>query len=149
MKTGMKYNIILDCGFGGTPICPIFESANIDSPIITGMIRKGSARERSGSNRNGPPQNAIVFENTKKSPSSPGMGSSIGKQPPNPQSKMMLYFMPVFMTVLFLNFASGLNQYYASQNLFSIPQQYLIAKRRLREAPVAGGGARAPTPVKT
>ena len=69
--------------------------------------------------------------------------------PPNPQSKMMLYFMPVFMTVLFLNFASGLNLYYASQNLFSIPQQYLIAKRRLREAPVAGGGARAPTPVKT
>ena len=69
--------------------------------------------------------------------------------PPNPQSKMMLYFMPVFMTVLFLNFASGLNLYYASQNLFSIPQQYMIAKRRLREAPVAGGGARAPTPVKT
>ena len=69
--------------------------------------------------------------------------------PPNPQSKMMLYFMPIFMTVLFLNFASGLNLYYASQNLFSIPQQYLIAKRRLREAPVAGGGARAPTPVKT
>jgi YidC/Oxa1 family membrane protein insertase len=67
--------------------------------------------------------------------------------PPNPQAKMMLYFMPVFMTVLFLNFASGLNLYYASQNLFSIPQQYLIAKRRLREAPVAA--ARTPVPVKT
>ena len=66
--------------------------------------------------------------------------------PPNPQTKMMLYFMPIFMTVLFLNFASGLNLYYAAQNLFSIPQQYLIAKRRLREAPV---GSRAPTPVKT
>jgi YidC/Oxa1 family membrane protein insertase len=69
--------------------------------------------------------------------------------PANPQTKMMLYFMPMFMTVLFLNFASGLNLYYAAQNLFSIPQQYLIAKRRLREAPVSAGGARVVTPVKT
>ena len=69
--------------------------------------------------------------------------------PPNPQTKMMLYFMPIFLTVLFLNFASGLNLYYAAQNVFSIPQQYLIAKRRLREAPVSAGGARVPTPVKT
>jgi len=53
--------------------------------------------------------------------------------PPNPQAKMMVYFMPVFMTVLFLRFASGLNLYYAVSNLFSIPQQYLIAKRRVRE----------------
>ena len=69
--------------------------------------------------------------------------------PPNPQTKMMLYFMPVFMTVLFLNFASGLNLYYAAQNLFSIPQQYMIAKRRLREAPVSAGGARVAAPAKT
>ncbi|MDP3911424.1 MAG: membrane protein insertase YidC [Gemmatimonadales bacterium] len=62
--------------------------------------------------------------------------------PPNPQMKMMLYFMPIFMTVLFLNFASGLNLYYAAQNVFSIPQQYLIAKRRLREAPVAKAAAK-------
>lgn len=60
--------------------------------------------------------------------------------PPNPQTKMMVYFMPVMMTVLFLNFASGLNLYYMAQNIFSIPQQYLIAKRRLREA-----AARSPT----
>jgi YidC/Oxa1 family membrane protein insertase len=65
--------------------------------------------------------------------------------PPNPQTKMMLYFMPIFMTVLFVNFASGLNLYYTAQNLFSIPQQYLIAKRRQREAPVAG----ARVPAKT
>ncbi len=57
--------------------------------------------------------------------------------PPNPQTKMMVYFMPIIMTMLFLNFASGLNLYYAAQNLFSIPQQYMIAKRRLREAPVS------------
>jgi len=69
--------------------------------------------------------------------------------PPNPQTKMMVYFMPLFMTVLFLNFASGLNLYYAAQNIFSIPQQYLIAKRRLREAPVAGARAGAPVPAKT
>ncbi len=67
--------------------------------------------------------------------------------PPNPQTKMMLYFMPIFLTVLFLNFASGLNLYYAAQNIFSIPQQYLIARRRLREAPVAAG--RVPAPAKT
>jgi len=34
--------------------------------------------------------------------------------------------------VLF-RFASGLNLYYAVQNVFSIPQQYLIARRRLRQ----------------
>ncbi len=53
--------------------------------------------------------------------------------PPNPQATTMLYFMPVFMTVLFLRFASGLNLYYAISNIFSIPQQYLIAQRRLRQ----------------
>ena len=70
--------------------------------------------------------------------------SKVGQigMPPNPQMKMMLYFMPVMMTVLFLNFASGLNLYYAAQNVFSIPQQYLIAKRRLREAPVARAPAK-------
>lgn len=62
--------------------------------------------------------------------------------PPSPQTKMMVYFMPVMMTVLFLNFASGLNLYYAAQNLFSIPQQYMIAKRRLREARVARAPAK-------
>ena len=53
--------------------------------------------------------------------------------PPNPQAKTMLYFMPGFMTLLFLRFASGLNLYYAVSNIFSIPQQYMIAQRRLRE----------------
>jgi len=53
--------------------------------------------------------------------------------PPNPQSSMMLYFMPIFMTVIFLRFAAGLNLYYAVSNLFSIPQQYRIAQRRLQQ----------------
>ena len=61
--------------------------------------------------------------------------SKVGQMgvPPNPQAKTMLYFMPVFMTLLLLRFASGLNLYYAVSNIFSIPQQYLIARRRLRE----------------
>jgi YidC/Oxa1 family membrane protein insertase len=49
---------------------------------------------------------------------------------PNPQMKMMLYIMPVMMTFLFLNFASGLNLYYAVSNLASIPQQWLLARER-------------------
>jgi YidC/Oxa1 family membrane protein insertase len=52
--------------------------------------------------------------------------------PPNPQSKMMLYFLPVMMTVLFLNFASGLNLYYFVQNVVSIPQQWYLAKERMK-----------------
>jgi membrane protein insertase Oxa1/YidC/SpoIIIJ len=46
---------------------------------------------------------------------------------------MMLYFMPIMMTVLFFRFAAGLNLYYAVSNIFSIPQQLLIAQRRLRK----------------
>jgi YidC/Oxa1 family membrane protein insertase len=54
---------------------------------------------------------------------------------PNPQMKMMMWIMPIMMTVIFFNFASGLNLYYATSNLATIPQQYLIAKERqqLRE----------------
>lgn len=54
---------------------------------------------------------------------------------PNPQMKMMLWIMPIMMTFIFFNFASGLNLYYATSNVATIPQQYLIAKERqqLRE----------------
>jgi YidC/Oxa1 family membrane protein insertase len=52
--------------------------------------------------------------------------------PPNPQTKMMLYFLPIMMTVMFLNFASGLNLYYFVQNLASIPQQWMLARERRR-----------------
>lgn len=57
--------------------------------------------------------------------------------PPNPQAKMMLYIFPVMMTFLFANFASGLNLYYAIQNIAAIPQQWLIANERGKQ----GGGA--------
>ena len=54
--------------------------------------------------------------------------------PPNPQSKMMLYIMPVMFTVLFWNFASGLNLYYAVQNVAALPQQWLLAHERTSKA---------------
>ncbi len=54
--------------------------------------------------------------------------------PPNPQTKMMVYMMPAVFTLLFLQFSSGLNLYYATSNLASIPQQWLVAQERLRRA---------------
>lgn len=55
--------------------------------------------------------------------------------PPNPQAKMMTYMMPVMLTVLFLNFASGLNLYYAVQNIAALPQQWLLARERTHAGP--------------
>jgi YidC/Oxa1 family membrane protein insertase len=54
--------------------------------------------------------------------------------PPNPQAKVMGYMMPVMFTVMFLNFASGLNLYYAVQNLVGIPQQWLLIREREKAA---------------
>jgi YidC/Oxa1 family membrane protein insertase len=61
--------------------------------------------------------------------------------PPNPQAKLMGYMMPVMFTVMFLNFASGLNLYYAVQNLVGIPQQWLLIREREKAAktPVVKG----------
>jgi YidC/Oxa1 family membrane protein insertase len=50
----------------------------------------------------------------------------------NPQMKFMMYAMPPVMTIIFLNFASGLNLYYASMNFASIPQQFQIMRERRR-----------------
>ena len=55
---------------------------------------------------------------------------SMRSMPPNPQMKMMMWIMPPMMTFIFINFASGLNLYYATSNLATIPQQYWIAKER-------------------
>jgi YidC/Oxa1 family membrane protein insertase len=48
------------------------------------------------------------------------------------QMKFMMYFMPLFMVIIFLNLASGLNLYYASMNFASLPQQLLIMRERKR-----------------
>ena len=61
--------------------------------------------------------------------------------PPNPQSKMMAYMMPAMMTVMFLNFPSGLNLYYAIQNVAAMPQQLLLSRERAKT-----GTATAPAP---
>jgi YidC/Oxa1 family membrane protein insertase len=63
--------------------------------------------------------------------------------PPNPQTKMMSYMMPVMFTVMFLNFAAGLNLYYAVQNIAALPQQWLLSRERQRS-----GLAPAPTPQR-
>jgi len=63
--------------------------------------------------------------------------------------KMMLYVMPIMMTFLFLNFASGLNLYYAVSNIASIPQQWMLARERLKrgKAPAVGTKPAAPKPA--
>jgi YidC/Oxa1 family membrane protein insertase len=73
----------------------------------------------------------------------------------NAQAKSMMYFMPIMMGVLFFNLPSGLNLYYATSNLASLPQQLLIARERKHaqakaaaqsaassEAPPSGGSRR-------
>jgi YidC/Oxa1 family membrane protein insertase len=69
--------------------------------------------------------------------------------PANPQAKIMGYMMPAMMTMIFLNFASGLNLYYAVQNLIAIPQQWLLTQERQKAAAVtAAKGAPAVKPRK-
>src|SRR5690606_16280841 len=70
----------------------------------------------------------------------------------NPQMKMMMYFMPIMMGVIFFALPAGLNLYYAVTQVASIPQQVMIARERrraqeeLKKAPpklsTPGGGGR-------
>ena len=77
--------------------------------------------------------------------------SKVGQMgmPPNPQAKMMLYIMPVMMTFLFLNFASGLNLYYAVSNIASIPQQWMLARERQKRTAKAIVEVKTRTPERT
>jgi YidC/Oxa1 family membrane protein insertase len=50
----------------------------------------------------------------------------------NPQMKMMMWFMPLFMGFIFMRFAAGLNLYYATANIATLPQQFWIAKERVK-----------------
>ncbi|MBN1479852.1 membrane protein insertase YidC [candidate division KSB1 bacterium] len=55
----------------------------------------------------------------------------------DPKQKMMVYFMPIFLTLLFNSFPSGLNLYYALFNALSILQQkYLTPKKKQEIAEV-------------
>jgi YidC/Oxa1 family membrane protein insertase len=48
----------------------------------------------------------------------------------NPQMKMMMYFMPIMMVFIFFQLASGLNLYYSTANIATLPQQIWIAGER-------------------
>ncbi|MDZ7725510.1 MAG: membrane protein insertase YidC [candidate division KSB1 bacterium] len=53
----------------------------------------------------------------------------------DPKQKMLVYFMPIFLFLLFNHFPSGLNLYYALFNLLSIIQQkYLVPKHQKKRA---------------
>jgi YidC/Oxa1 family membrane protein insertase len=67
--------------------------------------------------------------------------------PPNPQAKLMAYAMPVVFIFMFLNFAAGLNLYYAVQNIAALPQQWLIANERAKAGPPPGAPKVSGTPV--
>ena len=51
---------------------------------------------------------------------------------PNPQMKMMMYVMPIMLTVMFLwwGLPAGLLVYYSTVNVVTIPQQMLITNER-------------------
>jgi YidC/Oxa1 family membrane protein insertase len=57
----------------------------------------------------------------------------------NPQMKMMTYFMPAFLTFIFLNLAAGLVLYYTVSNILTFAQQILM-KRRTKEPAEAKSG---------
>lgn len=54
----------------------------------------------------------------------------------DPKQKAMVYFMPIFLTLIFNSFPSGLNLYYALFNLFSIIQQKWTPKKEAEEIAV-------------
>jgi len=66
--------------------------------------------------------------------------------PPNPQAKMMSYMMPVVFTFFFFRAASGLNLYYATQNLAALPQQWQLTRERVKVAARTGGTAKPAAP---
>jgi YidC/Oxa1 family membrane protein insertase len=51
----------------------------------------------------------------------------------DPRQKMMVWMMPVMMTLLFNSFPSGLNLYYTVFNFLSIGQQFMINKQHDNE----------------
>lgn len=69
--------------------------------------------------------------------------------PPNPQMKFMMWFMPVFMMMIFFNLASGLNLYYAAQNIPGFFQQLQLTKERERYQKEKAEKGKAPKIGKT
>jgi YidC/Oxa1 family membrane protein insertase len=76
----------------------------------------------------------------------------LGGMADNAQAKQMMFTMPLVMGIFFWFMPSGLNLYYVSSNLASLPQQILIARERraamdAQKAADAAKGKR-PVPVK-
>ncbi len=65
-----------------------------------------------------------------------------GMDQTNPQMKMMTYVLPVVFTVMFAGFPSGLNLYYTTSNIASLPQQlYLSKERQAARERMSGAGS--------
>ncbi|MBX7117601.1 MAG: YidC/Oxa1 family insertase periplasmic-domain containing protein [Gemmatimonadaceae bacterium] len=60
---------------------------------------------------------------------------SMRNSPPNPQTKMLAWMMPLMMTVFGIRFAAGLNLYWFVQNFAAMPQQWMIANERAKLTP--------------
>ncbi len=58
--------------------------------------------------------------------------------PPNPQAKMMMYMMPAMFVLILFNTAAGLSIYYLTQNIASLPQQWLISNERAKAKQTGG-----------
>ena len=48
----------------------------------------------------------------------------------NPQNKMMLYFMPLFIGYISLSFPAGLVLYWVVMNIMQIGQQFMMEKAK-------------------
>jgi YidC/Oxa1 family membrane protein insertase len=72
------------------------------------------------------------------------MSAKISGMEQNPQMKMMMYAMPLFIGFIFFMLPAGLNLYYATTNVATVPQQVLIARERRR----AQEAIKATEPVK-
>ncbi|MEX0979817.1 MAG: membrane protein insertase YidC [Gemmatimonadota bacterium] len=51
----------------------------------------------------------------------------------NPQMKMMMWLMPIFMVFIFFRLPSGLNLYYVTANIATLPQTWWIAQERVKQ----------------
>jgi len=58
----------------------------------------------------------------------------------NQQMKIMMWVMPIMMVFIFFRLPSGLNLYYATANLATIPQQIWIANERKKVQPLKPAG---------
>jgi len=70
-----------------------------------------------------------------------------GMDQTNPQMKMMTYVLPVVFTVMFAGFPSGLNLYYTTSNIASLPQQLYLSKERQAAREKMASAPRKPEPT--